>query len=218
MVMSSTFKRKVEAEIKVNLLDAQNTLLTHYPVRRLEAEAIRDALLATAGNLNLDMYGKSIPIYLNEFMNGRGRPKSGPLDGKGRRSIYQSISRNFVSPFMSTFDFPTPFTAFGKRNTTNVPAQSLILMNDVFVKKQASIMAENILQKQNMNFEEKVNYAYQRAFSRLAEEKEILKTKRFFEILASTHNINKEEAKENPNIWTDYCHTLFNMKEFIYLK
>jgi len=219
MVMSNTFRREVEASTQISLLDPQNTWLTHYPVRRLEAEAIRDALLAAAGNLKLDMYGKPIPTYLNSFMNGRGRPASGKIDGEGRRSIYQSVSRNFISPFMSTFDFPNPFTTFGNRNTTNVPAQSLILMNNQFVKQQAGVMAKSILKtKAKKSFEEKVNYAYQKAFSRNPKEEEIQKSEKFFTLMASAYKIDGNAAKSNETVWTDYCHSLFNLKEFIYLK
>jgi len=219
MVMSNTFKREVESSTKINILDPQNTWLTHYPVRRLEAEAIRDALLAASGRLNLNMYGKPVPTYLNSFMNGRGRPSSGKIDGEGRRSIYLSVSRNFISPFMSTFDYPNPFTTFGNRNTTNVPAQSLILMNNQFVKQQAGVMAKNILKTQaNKNFQEKVSYAYQKAFSRTPKEEEIQKSEKFFNLMASAYNLDGNKAKNNETVWTDYCHSLFNLKEFIYLK
>ena len=71
-------------------------------------------------------------------MNGRGRPKkSGSLDGDGRRSIYISVRRNFLSPFMLAFDTPTPFSSMGRRNVSNVPAQPLILLNDPLVVELA---------------------------------------------------------------------------------
>lgn len=84
--------------------DPNNTLLTRFNVRRLQGEAIRDSILIS-GRLDLTMYGSSVPVYLTNFMQGRGRPgESGPLDGAGRRSIYQMVRRNFLNPFMLTFD------------------------------------------------------------------------------------------------------------------
>ena len=103
-------------------------------VRRLEAEAIRDALLAVSGRLEPAMYGPSVPVHLTSFMEGRGRPgHSGPLDGDGRRSIYLSVRRNFLNPMFLAFDAPVPFSTMGRRNVSNVPAQALTLLNDPLV-------------------------------------------------------------------------------------
>src|SRR6187399_2909062 len=81
-------------------------------------------------------------------MEGRGRPaRSGPRDGDGRRSIYIELRRNFLSPMMRTFDSPVPFTTVGKRTISNVPAQSLILMNDPFVFEHAQIWAKRLVSR-----------------------------------------------------------------------
>src|SRR4029079_8039316 len=91
-------------------------------LKRLEGEALRDAMLAISGRLDTALYGPSVPVYLTPFMQGRGRPKeSRPLDGGGRRSIYVAVRRNFLSPLMLAFDTPIPFTAIGRRNVSNVP-------------------------------------------------------------------------------------------------
>src|SRR6266849_3474824 len=129
--------------------DPMNFLWHRMPVRRLEGEAIRDSLLTLAGRLDEAMYGPSVPTHLTEFMEGRGRPaSSGPLDGNGRRSIYLEVRGNFPSPMMRTFDTPVPFTTVGKRTVSNVPAQSLILMNDPFVLSQARLWARRLLQEE----------------------------------------------------------------------
>ena len=70
----------------------------HYPVQRLEAEAIRDAMLAVSGTLDQTTFGPSVPPYISKFQDGRGKPESGPLDGAGRRSIYIQVRRNFLTP------------------------------------------------------------------------------------------------------------------------
>lgn len=104
-------------------MDPTNKLLHHSTIRRLEGEAVRDSMLAVSGRLNPLVGGPPVEVYLTDFMHGRGRPSSGPLDGDGRRSIYTSIRRNFLPSFMVAFDMPNPFQAMGRRNVTNVPAQ-----------------------------------------------------------------------------------------------
>ena len=103
-------------------LDPTNTFLHRMNVRRLEAEVIRDALLAASGRLVPSMYGKSTPVHLTSFMEGRGRPgQSGPLDGDGRRSIYLNVRRNFLNPMFLAFDTPAPFSTMGRRTCRMSP-------------------------------------------------------------------------------------------------
>ncbi len=218
IVMSNTFRSSVVASPALEKADPENLWLARFPLRRLEAEAIRDGILTVAGNLNPAMYGPSVPIHLTEFMQGRGRPKaSGPLDGDGRRSIYIEVRRNFLSPMMLAFDRPIPFSTFGKRNVTNVPAQSLFLMNDPFVVAEAKVMAENITAQKDLGLEEKIQWIYMRAFARPANADEIEKAKAFLLQQATVYDIQETEIEHAVDVWKDYCHTVFNMKEFIYL-
>src|SRR6185369_16397172 len=105
--------------------------------------------------------GPSVPIYLTPFMQGRGRPKeSGPLDGSGRRSVYIAVRRNFLSPLMIAYDAPAPFTTVGARNSSNVPAQALILMNDPFVAEQARLWAQRVRRDPAGSTEDRIGRMY----------------------------------------------------------
>ncbi len=147
IVLSKTYQMSSRASAAALQQDPKNLLWHHRPPKRLEGEAIRDALLTVSGRLNATMQGPSVPIHLTSFMEGRGRPPhSGPLDGDGRRSIYIAVRRNFLSPFMLAFDTPVPFSTMGRRNVSNVPAQALILMNDPFVAEQARQWALRVLE------------------------------------------------------------------------
>ncbi|MDN5202219.1 PSD1 and planctomycete cytochrome C domain-containing protein [Fulvivirgaceae bacterium BMA10] len=217
IVMSQSFQRVVEGNEELQKNDPQNLWLAHFPVRRIQAESIRDAILAVSGNLDSTMYGESVPIHLTDFMTGRGRPaQSGPLDGNGRRSIYVEVRRNFLSPMMLAFDRPIPFSTFGKRNVTNVPAQSLFLMNDPFIIHQAELMGQEVI-KQDLSMEDRVQWIYMKTLSRAATEEEIAGAKDFLIQQAGTYQISEEEMLHDPKVWKDYCHAVFNLKEFIYL-
>lgn len=218
MVLSQAFQRTAVASEESHTKDPENLLLQHYPTRRLEAEAIRDAMLSVSGRLNTTMYGKGVPVYLSPFMTGRGRPReSGPLDGNGRRSIYISLRRNFLPPMMVAFDMPIPFTTFGKRNTSTVPAQSLTLLNDPFVENQAEHWARELVSLKELDARQRIEVMYKTAFSRDAKEEEIIDGLNFLETQAATYGLGSEEWHNDTRPWKDYSHALFNMKEFIHL-
>jgi hypothetical protein len=218
IVTTEAFKRSTLRGDDLAKADPNNIYLASFPVRRLEAEAIRDGLLAVSESLDTTIYGPPIATYLTEFMQGRGRPgKSGPIDGEGRRSIYLEVRRNFLEPMMTTFDRPMPFSTFGSRNVTNVPSQSLILMNDPLVAQQAEIMAGKLMEKGLADFDEKVQWIYMKAFSRLATLEELEKAADFFEMLTNMEEKNDAEPNQEVKLWKEYCHSIFNLKEFIYL-
>ncbi|WP_162179932.1 PSD1 and planctomycete cytochrome C domain-containing protein [Bryobacter aggregatus] len=114
------------------------------PVRRLEAEAVRDAMLAVSGRFDSQVGGPSVGPYISKYQDGRGKPVSGPLDGDGRRSLYVQVRRNFLSPMMLAFDYPLPVSTIGTRSVSTVPSQALILLNNEFVLQQAEFWGSRI--------------------------------------------------------------------------
>ena len=217
LLLSETFKRSSAPSGEATKKDPSNVWLSHYPVRRLEAEAIRDALLYVSGSLDTTLYGLPVPQHITRFMNGRGKPGiSGPLDGNGRRSIYLEVRRNFLDPFMMAFDRPMPVSTYGRRTVTNVPSQSLILLNDPFI----TLMAERtqaLLEKQSLkDDEQRIQWIYQRCFARKADRTEVREAQAFMEKLRSTYTKGGKSVTEKV-IWKDYLHTVFNLKSFIFI-
>ena len=218
IMLSDAFKQSAVAQDNAKETDPSNIFLAHYPVRRLEAEAIRDAMLAASGELKQTMYGKPVPVHITSFMNGRGKPDtSGPIDGDKRRSIYIEVRRNFLDPVMSTFDRPNPATAYGRRTVTNVPAQSLILLNDPFVIQEATVMAKNLLSTKQNQFSDRVNWVYQRSLARNASDDEIADAQQYLKQLKNTYVSKGVKGNLEILVWKDYIHSIFNLKEFIYL-
>ena len=207
--MSSTAADPVYAE-----KDPDNRWLHRMPLRRLEAEAIRDSALAISGRLDRRIGGKPVLVHLTEFVVGRGRPtKSGPLDGAGRRSIYTALRRNFIPTLMRTFDFPTPFTTVGKRDVTNVAGQSLALMNDRFLYGQSGAWAGRIIKEQT-SAPERIRQMYAEAFARPPSDGELAACLEALTALTELYG-------GDPNghgAWRDLCHSFYSMSDFIYLK
>ncbi|MCH2124976.1 MAG: PSD1 and planctomycete cytochrome C domain-containing protein [Pirellulaceae bacterium] len=215
LVLTDTFGRSSRPHDQAaETLDPENLLLHRMPIRRLEAEAIRDAVLLVSGRFDRQVGGEPVAVHHTPFVVGRGRAaESGPLDGAGRRSLYTKMYRNFIPTLMTTFDFPIPFSTTGRRNVTNVPGQSLAMMNDKMIYEQAHVWARQLLQQPELDSPEKrVDWLFRVAFGRKATEKDVVHCLRSLQELAKL-NGNSLDAS-----WPDMCHALFSMNEFIYLR
>ena len=116
MVLTSTYQMSSTPGKGVDTEDPENELLQHMPVKRLTAEMIRDNILATTGTLDRTMFGPSIAANVNGMPSSRAKPgKSGPVDGAGRRSVYQELRRNYLPPFFMAFDMPNATESIGKK-------------------------------------------------------------------------------------------------------
>ncbi len=209
LVLSSTYRMSSQSDDVVDRADPSNLLLHRMNRRRLEGEAIRDAMLMISGRLDRRMYGPSVLVHLTAFQEGRGRPASGPLDGDGRRSVYLAVRRNFLSPFLLAFDTPSPFSTVGRRTVSNVPAQALILLNDPLVHQQAQLWAKRVL-AQPGSAHERIVRMYESAFARPPMELELTACVDFLE-----HQTAAQSREEDA--WTNLAHVLFNVKEFIFV-
>jgi hypothetical protein len=178
--------------------------------------------LAVSGQLDRAKFGVSVPTYLSPFLGdpswltGRG-VASGPLDGHRRRSVYQEIRRNFLNPFLTTFDFPTPDSTNGQRNTSNVPGQALALMNDPFVKQQATALAEQIVSSPTRNADERLTQLYLVSLGRTSHAVERDTMKQLLLHQATVLGITAEQAENDLRVWSDLCHLVFLLKEFCYV-
>ncbi|WP_395715544.1 DUF1553 domain-containing protein [Prosthecobacter sp.] len=153
---SKTFQRSAQSSVLSAQLDPENKLLSHWSTRRLEAEAIRDSIVTLSGKLDRTLYGESVG------------------NGDERRSIYVKVIRNSLPPFLTTFDAPVPFATRGKRDATNVPAQSLTLLNDPNVISWARSWAlRTINDGKNRPDDLRIRQMFREAFSREATDDEV---------------------------------------------
>ena len=217
LVLSRTFAMSSKpADADAEQRDPENLLLHRMNLQRLEGEAIRDAMLTVSGRLDLRMYGPGVPLHPSQFVEARGlRAERGPLDGDGRRSIYVAARRNFLPMMMTAFDLPTPFTTVGRRNVSNVPGQMLFLMNDPFVHQQAEVWARRLVSEMpDAAPEERLRYLYLAAFSREPSATEITRCR------SALREVNGTADQDSATLdsWTEVCHALFGVKEFMYVR
>ncbi len=198
IVNSRSYRMSSQLTPEGDKLDPSNELWHRRDVRRLEAEAIRDAILTVSGRLDEKMYGPGRPGH------------SGPLDGDGRRSLYINVRRNFLTPMLLAFDFPTPSSTMGRRNVSNVPAQALTLMNDPFLIGQAKVWAAKVRKDPNVPIAESIETMYREAFGRPPSDDERSAALGFLD-----EQIKAYGKPDDPRAWADLAHVLFNVKEFV---
>ena len=175
-------------------------------IRRLEAEAVRDAILAVSGSLDARLHGPGVTPHITEFMYPRFRPQSGPLDGAGRRSIYLTVRRNFLTPMLSAFDFPNPSEPVGKRETSNVPTQALTMLNNEFIHEQARRWGEHVAKEPGSD-EQRIAAMFERALGRQPDAEELAAMLAF-----------AQSEPDSAKRWADLAHALFNTKDFIFIR
>jgi hypothetical protein len=215
LVLSQAFRQSGTVAPAARERDPGNRWLHHFATRRLEAEAIRDSLLAVSGRLDPALYGRPIdpPRTLEDNVNKR--LFSGPLDGRGRRSIYLALSIMDPPKFLVGFNLPDLKLPAGRRDVTNVPAQSLMLMNDPFVLAMAQQWAKDLLQQSCAFPEERIAQMFLLALGRRPDAAE---SSRWIAALRSFATEGQPSIMQDEAAWQRLAHALFNTAEFIYIR
>ncbi len=168
ILTSTAYRQQSKRTPALDKLDPDNRLLGRMSIRRLEAEAVRDSLLAVSGVLNLDAGGPSVPT--TEDTDGRGiigirelsvfgKPYGGlekvPAAQEHRRSVYVAVNRTMPLNMLETFDLPVMAPNCDARKCSTVPPQSLMFLNDSAVVKHADDLTER-LWKDGKNTDERL--------------------------------------------------------------
>jgi hypothetical protein len=196
MVTSAAYRQAGDVNETALKTDPQNRLLWRVQPRRLEAEAVRDSLLAVSGTLDSTMYG---PGTLDE--------------NSGRRSVYLTVKRSRLTPLLQTFDAPEPVQSVGERQATTVAPQSLVFMNSPFVRQRAEKLAQRIRPKDAAELPRAVEDAYRLTLSRPPTDAERDRLVRFVRARVAA----APGPKALDNALADACHVLLCLNEFVYV-
>ncbi len=198
-------------------LDPENRLLHHFPMRRLEAEEVRDSLLAVAGLLDLNMGGKTVPLRNRQFVFNHTSKDLTKYDSL-RRALYLPIIRNNLYDLFQQFDYPDPAVSTGQRNSTIVSPQALLLMNSPLASQAATGLATR-LQRLEGNLETRVRRAVALAYGRAARADDIQNARNFLAAADATLASQVEDpAKRERQAWELLCQAWMMTNEFLYLR
>jgi hypothetical protein len=208
LMMTSQAYQMASNDIAANLaIDPENRLLWRMPRVRLEAEIIRDQILALAGNLDRTMGGPCVHPYIDPklFQSSTKRTWPGKPDddpSTWRRSLYIYSKRSIRYPLFETFDQPNLINSCDRRNRSTIAPQALLLMNNNFVLMEARYFAERLRREAGDDARAQVERAYRLALGRAPTAFERAKTVEFI--------------RSDQNALAEFCHVLFNLNEFVY--
>ena len=217
ILLSQTWQQSSATSVLAEQRDPGNRLLHHYPLRRLDAEMVRDAMLCVAGRIDESLYGAPIDPH-RAAEDPQKRLVSGPIDGAGRRSIYTKVTIMEPARLLATFNAPDPKIPTGKRDESNTPAQSLTLLNDAFVNAQAARWAASLIQQSHVDVDARLSEMFYTAICRPATQLELNRWRAAVLDLAELHGVASSEAMSSIVVWQDISHAFFNLKEFLYYR
>ncbi|HZZ77255.1 MAG TPA: PSD1 and planctomycete cytochrome C domain-containing protein [Gemmataceae bacterium] len=223
IVLTRTYQLGHDAPKQQVAIDPANRLLWRHSPRRLDAEEIRDAMLAVSAQLDLRRPKASAAADLKVSELRNNAPEAlrilGDADKSVHRSVYLPLLRTLTPRSLEVFDFAEQGMVTGNRDTTTVAPQSLYMLNDPFVLQQAQALAKRLLER-GSNDDARVNLAFRWTLNRSATEKEIANA-RFF--LGDYEARLREEASEpkvdaRAEAWASFSQALLASAEFRFVR
>jgi Protein of unknown function (DUF1553)/Protein of unknown function (DUF1549) len=192
--------------------DPENVLLWRFPLRRLDAEGVRDAMLSAAGELDQRMSGPYVPTV---------RAKEGSVvvdetraDAR-RRSVYLQQRRTQVATLLELFDAPSMVSTCGQRTPSTIPLQSLALLNSDFARARSKAFAGRLLQEPNAGDLRRIERAFELACGRLPLPAEQTASTRF---ITEQRKVYAQDWQCELLTWTDFCQMLMASNAFLYVE
>lgn len=201
IVLSAAYQLDSHVDEQKKQLDRDNLLVWHQPLRRLEAEALRDSMLALGGALDSRLYG---PGTLKETST--------------RRSIYFTVKRSQLVPMMQVFDWPDALSSMGERPTTTIAPQALLFMNDPQVRSWAAGLARRAATAGADVPAAMVHAAYRFALGRGPAADELTDALAFLNRQAGTFKSTGDSAQPQREALVDLCQALLSLNEFVYVE
>jgi hypothetical protein len=200
ILASAVYRQSSDVDADAQRIDPDNKLLWHWPRRRLEAEVIRDSILAVSGSLDPTLYGP------------------GTLDpASSRRSIYFTVKRSQLISMMQVFDAPDGLSPIADRATTTIAPQALYLMNNPAVLASAGRFAQRVAPAESIARDQAVRAAYRWALSREPQPVELTESLRFLDRQTASYQQSKA-PRPSQSAMTDLCQAILCLNEFVFVE
>ncbi len=217
IMLSSTYQMSARHDEKAASIDPEDRLYWRFNPRRLEAEAIRDELLAVGGKLDATMGGSLLQVKNRAYFFDHTSKDMTKYD-TNRRSVYLPIVRNHLFDQFDLFDYADASVSNGNRATTTVAPQALFMMNSELVADAAHGLTASLLAEKKDD-KERVDQLYMRTLGRLPRAEEAAAVGKFLDRVERESTATKANASERRVLaWESLCRTIMASNEFIYLQ
>ena len=234
IMLSNAYQQSSSFQTAAAAADPDNKLMWRFQRHREEGEVIRDSMLYTSGMLNPKMGGPGVhpelPAGTVPARYGEWKPEKDPAEAN-RRSVYIFEKRVMVYPMFEAFDAPNPQESCARRFQTVIPSQALTLMNDKLVLEWSQALASRVLNDGGLSADQQIERAYRIVLSRAPNARERETVLEFLgrqsaligDRLARNEKVplpeNTPAAMEPARAaaFVDFCHTLLNSNEFLYV-
>jgi hypothetical protein len=211
LVISHTYRMSSRADAQAQRVDPDNVWLSHMSKRRLEGEAIRDAMLSAAGVLDKHPpVGSPVAFVEGQDRNpvvGRVATNETPV-----RSVYLPVMRDHIPEMLDVFDMAESAFVSGEREKTSVPTQALYMMNSQTVATASAKMADRLM-AMNVSDNERVRAAFELVYGRHPTASEVTAVRGFFEDFPAAQG-NRDVSQTRKIGWSAFCQALFQGAEF----
>ncbi len=229
IVTSTAYRQSSARTAPVQKIDPENRLLGRMSVRRLEAEAMRDAVLAVSGKLSVKQFGPPVPIMFDELgqvvvgvdtTDTAGRPTGKVVSLGGdefRRSIYIQTRRTRPLGVLETFDGAMPTPNCEIRNSSTVTPQSLLLMNSRFIHEQADFFARRVQKEGGKDVRTQVVLAWRLAFANEPAAKDLDGAATFITAQTAAFRAQPKQTEPETRALANFCQALLSANQFLYV-
>ena len=220
IVLSSTYQMSSEISKENFAIDPDNKYYWRSDIRRLQAESIRDAVLAASGQIDHSMGGSMMNVGNREFVFNH-TSKDNTSYQTARRSVYLPVIRNNLYDAFSLFDYTTADVTNGDRQTSTVAPQALFMLNSDLLLQSSQSLAERLIREVSAGGSQRLNRMFELALGRLPSEHEASRLQRFIDDFIQTSAAKsdpQEAAVTETNAWIAACQSLLACNEFIYVR
>ena len=206
ILLSDTYRRSTQPAPELDLnSDPENRLLAYFPVLRLEAEPIRDAILTVSGRLDPATGGKTIPLRNRQMVFNHTSKDHTTYDSL-RRTAYLPIVRNHLFDWLHLFDYPDPTMPTGSRASTVIAPQALLLMNSPLAIDSANAFAARV-RSEAEGIDARISHAWKLALGRSPSPRELEAARSYL-----------SDQEDTPEAWTLFAQGLFSSNQFLFLQ
>ncbi|HSG73041.1 MAG TPA: DUF1553 domain-containing protein, partial [Planctomycetaceae bacterium] len=214
---SSTWQMSTAYNEQYAEQDPENRLLWRRDRARLDAEAMRDSLLAISGQLDLTMGGSQLKTENRKYVTSTANVDPVVYD-TNRRSVYLPIVRSALYDVFQAFDFADPSALSGERQTTTIAPQALFMMNSELVSHQTRLLSERLLNEENSDNSSRLNRLYLLCYGRTPDETELHRALSYIDQYQQRWQSDRpdETAQAELRAWQSFCRIILSSNEFAY--